>query len=479
MDSPSFRDRVESGAFDKMVLGIGLGAGSAFEQDVMMNLLESQAVREAETIASIGAEDSKWVAWSGGGDYGNIDLPQIQQMCWWYYRNSPFGKNIIENYTFLTVGEGFDAEFDKDADAKRWKDRAEEIGWYNEHRTWVRSTFGFGEVPLVLFPLTGRMNGKPGKKTAVRMYNPWQISDVVTKAGDPKAIRYYKKVDGSKINPRDVIHMRINYMGNYKRGLPVLLPVLKPLYYAQKFLTNRHWINHVRARIPAIRKVQGGRTQVQAEKARLQVLPKPGTYAIENKTTEWQYPDYKIHAADAKDDYRHNILAAASGVNLPEFLVHSTAENSAYASLLAQESPTVRMFQDFQKLFANWFRPIIAAFSETENFVMKIPLVVPRNLKEAGEAYGRAEIQGACSKRTYAEKLGLTWTGKDGELERMAEEGFSPVTSQGDFPGAADADEPEECLIQRLESDPAFLNRIKAVLNNGAPKKGGAHARRT
>jgi hypothetical protein len=429
---------------------------------------KQRELKETLGGTTVNDEGGSWIRTGGVDGYGYFDLSRIQKLCWWYYRNNPFAKNVLENYTYLTVGEGFTPEFDSTTMQKAWdKEVAPKIKWQQKHRIWVRNTYAWGEYFLTTYPKRSTWNSKqPVAKQLVRGIDPWNIFEVKTKPGDPETITGYAQTNKKVMNPLDVIHLRINYMGNYNRGLPVLLPVLDGLYYAEKFLGNRHWINHIRARIPAVRKVLGGARDVANEKTRLQNLPKPGTYAVENQGTEWQYPDYNIRAGDAKDDYRNFVLVIASGTNLPEFLVHSTAENSAYASLLAQESPTVRMFMAYQQLFATYFSELIAQLMGTTDFTIKVPPVVPRDVDSVAKAFAMAVDKGACSLQTFAEKLGLKWKGKDGELERMRQEG----TASG-F-GTVPDDNWEEELIYKLEVDQDFRERLTALVKpNGKAEK--------
>ena len=122
-------------------------------------------------------------------------------------------------------------------------------------------------------------------------------------------------------------------------------------------------------------------------------------------------------------------MAAAQGTGLPEFLVAASAENSAYASLLAQESPTVRKIEHYQKAFRRDFRRIIEALTGSADFTISIPPVVSRDIKETAEAYGMLYDRQILSRKTYCEQLGIDWDGPDGEKVRLADD----LTDDGGF----------------------------------------------
>lgn len=378
---------------------------------------------------------------------GAVNLQGVQKTCAQYYLSHPLARNIITAYTFLTIGEGVKVNWyeagtgrnrsnPKLAPRKQldWNEIAEETGFQRYIRRMVRMTFLLGEWFTALGPSGAQ------QKDALRGIEPDRVTRIFYSANDIDDVRGYGVKIGSGgekiLRPEDVIHSRIGEIGNVPRGLPILLPVLTMLRYWQQFVENRHWINMVRARLPVIRKMKTGAAQIATERARLTTLPKPGTLAIDPESADWVFPSHNIGASDAADDGRLISLGIASGVNLPEFLVTADASNANYSSSLVAESPTVRMFLDYQDMFRCYIAEIVRQLSgEEDGFSIEFPPVLRRGVGEMSAALATAVDRKILSRQTACEMLGRTWTGADGEEQRIArEDAEDPMNMEADAP---------------------------------------------
>lgn len=422
--------------------------GSRIREAVIFNPTTLTAYGGSE-VANAAVEDR----YMGGGPgdtvvgIGSINLQQLQKTVTSFFHSHPLAKNIITCYTFLTIGEGVKVNWyetgvgrnrtnPKLAPRKQlvWNEIAEETGFQRYIRRMVKMTFLLGEW----FTAIGSSDGT--SKDSLRGIEPDRVTRIFYSPNDIDDVKGYEvRLSGQQrrvLMPDDVIHSRIGEIGNVPRGLPILLPVLTPLRYWQLFVENRHWINMVRARLPVIRKMKTGAAQIATEKARLATLPKPGTLAIDPESADWQFPSHNIGASDAADDGRLLSLAIAAGVNLPEFLVTADASNANYSSSLVAESPTVRMFLDYQDMFRCYITEIVKQLSgEDDGFSIEFPPVLRRGVGEMSAALATAVDRRILSRQTACEMLGRTWTGADGEEQRIArEDAEDPMSMEPDAP---------------------------------------------
>lgn len=428
-----------------------------------------------DPVAVIAAEDAGWVrvgSQSGAATdafyLGNRD--QMVRFLFWLYGHNPFARNAVDVYTTFTIGEGFRVVWGTHEAQDRWDALAEEVEWEMRLRQTIHHTYLLGEYfPLVL-PLTARVTRQDGKIIAaqdfernpdrprlLRGLTPEQVARIITR-GDPEfdsgstadadTVIGYLRNDGQTIlGAADVIHTRYERIGNLTRGMSILYPVLKYLRFSEKWFENRHWLNFVRARIPAIRKVAGGSARVDAEKVRSQTLPPPGSVVFENMATDWKFPEMNLEADDARHDGRAILLAISAGLGLPEFVLTADASNANYSGAFAAESPMVKKFETLQAVWLPQIRRIIVALTGSDDFEVSAGEIIRRNLKQLVEPYVLLLDRGVVSRQTVATKAGLDWTVEERQIEadRAAGAGFS--TDAGDHEPGDMGDHDDEPMM--------------------------------
>jgi hypothetical protein len=384
-------------------------------------------------------DNRDWIPVGQQVDYSSFDLQRLQKLLWWLYRNNWLCANVIDNFTYLTFAGGFQVQWESTAKEEKWNKIAEQVRWKFRQREIMQACFAYGEWFTLLWPLSDPSSDTPQKiRTDLRGLDPWNVMEVVCEDGDPELVQGYR-LDMEKVLPEwDVVHHRVKYLGNYKRGLPVCLPILDPLYYAEKYIGNIHWLYQIRSRVPMIWRVKGSPTDVDDEKARVgTTLPTPGTVWFQNEGATAEFPNLNLGSMQPIEVYRLFVLCASQGVGFPEFLVGASAEQSAYASLLVQKTPLSQKIRDFQELFRVDFRKLVIALTGDENFTIEIPPIMEDDIKAQVEAYTFLFDRGVLSKRTYAAKAGVEWDGEDGEKDRLANE---LGEDEGAVPGKDDVD---------------------------------------
>lgn len=382
-------------------------------------------------IADLRREDRGWIRSSGTANTVAVDADrsEVLRQVRWIYRHIAWGANIVRVYTFLTVGEGLSVEFESDADQRRWDEIADANHWERRHKDIVRDTYLLGEWFTYLVEDREAESG-----WRIRGIEPLEITDIDTDPMDVETVRAYVReipwsidlpasVDRQiRLDPEEVVHTRVNTVGNDLRGTPVLFTALRYLRYCEKFLQSRHFLNLMRARLPVIRKVIGTATDLANQKATTRTLPPPGSVVYENQGAEWQFPELNVEGSEAKPDFRHLLLAIAASVSLPEYLVTGDASNANYSSTLVSEAPMVRFFQDFQARFCADFRGMIRRIFPGADVKVSGPPVIRRKIKDIADALNIPYQAGVISRETYQEKLGLNARLETERLNREAAE---------------------------------------------------------
>jgi len=387
-------------------------------------------------MAKLALEDLLWQSGPSNSVVAlhTINLVSVVKACVVAYQTNPLAKNIIETYTRLTVGEGVRVAWTGGSNGRRveklnseWKRIEKRVGFQQYVRKMVRMTFMCGEWFSVTTPIR---KTRRARKLAIQGVEPDLIERIFVAPDDISDVRGYERKgpngERAVLPPEDVVHSRVNVIGNIPRGLPVLLPVLLPLRFYELFIENRHWLGMSRARIPIIRKVMGNSSKVAAEKSRIQNqgLPKPGTILTDPSGYEWEFPSLNLGASDAAVDRQALVQMISAGVSLPEWLVTADLQSANYSSAIVAESPMVRMFMDYQELAKEWIEELICELMDvnSDQFEIQMPPVVRRGVGELSAALGVAVDRRFLSKKSAAEMLGKTWDGPNGEKERIADE---------------------------------------------------------
>lgn len=417
---------------------------------------------------ALAGEDRGWMA-RGNARGVFADLFHRERMLeyvWWLYQVAdPVARNIVNNFTFYVHGGGPAISFVSDNKeknkerAKSWKKLAKSraVRWNRTVRASIKATSLFGESFLVTHPLRHPLfevtdDGRKGSPIATRLdladrgprltvLNSGDIERIIHKPGDPDSVIGYaqRMADGTlrAIDARDVVHVTFDTLPNSVRGHPLLLPVLQQLYQYRAWLSNRHWLNMVRSRVPLVlTRKTGGQAAIRKLQAKFSKLPPPGTVWVLPGGVEATFPDHNIAAPDALADGQQILRTIAMGVNLPEFLVTANAANANYSSSVVAESPAMLMFGDVQDVVETELVYVVCRLlgipdDDAHEVVVQFPRV-ERNLKGRVEAFHLGYSDGVVSARTYCEEgVGRPWNGPGGERERLEAEGvsFAPGTT--------------------------------------------------
>lgn len=430
------QERMWLSAEDKFLYEMGFGPPEAFT--------------EARTVAEYSQEDIGWNSMRDRpGEISDARLREVRRQSRHAFYRIPVARNIIRNYTFLTVGSGVKLQYESDDAQERWDKWAEANNWPRFSKDTIRNTYLNGMWPIVFFPVQDtEVEGLPDGMTMeqflgidriddedkadvgikARGFDPEQILELVTTPGDSHEILAMRrnlitKEHGTKVvkhGKQDFVLPRVDVVGNGVLGRPILEVVLKPLSWFHFFLQDRVILNGMRTRLPIHRviKGRGGLTAIQAEGRRFSTLPRPATVITTGEGEEWKYPDMKIQAGDAQPDGRAILLYIASGVNLPEFLVTMSAETANRASLQEAMDALKPMFDDFRCTFGDVFEDF------GERIIGERPQAVwpqgeKRRSLEQVKSYSLAKADGIMSDHTYATKMGLN---HDDEKKHQAEE---------------------------------------------------------
>lgn len=422
---------------------------------------------EDDDLAALAIEDVGWIPVGGGGAQAMLggrinDRPSLLAKCAALYYQDPIARNIVNTYTFFLLGEGFTVSFGNDAKDAEFAAWAEENEWEERVETAVRTTCLLGEAFLLMQPwrtlagvghdgpTSGPTEAVSGEVTQLeaksfRVLDPFRLSAIKVNPQDADDVWGYGLAgDGGRvtwIDPRDVVQIRFDRMGGVVHGVPILMPAIVPLTQLGKFAENRYYLNWIRSRFPAIRKITGGTTSVAEEKTRTTYasLPKPGTVVFEKGPVEWQFPSLNIGASDVWDDWRTIVLRIAAAVSLPEYLVVMDASNSNFSSTLVAESPVHHLFRSLQRSIACALEAAVERFFPGSDVEVVPSPVVPRELDKKAMAVSAMLDRGVMSKRTAAGEMGLEWDGPDGErmrLEKERAEGMLAMPPMGPEPQA-------------------------------------------
>lgn len=403
-------------------------------------------------LTALNLEDRLWNSGSWANTVvglGSVNLLEAMRIAVRLYNTAPLAKRIINAYTYLTIGEGVEITFNTRASSGRtirakWERIRRATRFDAKVKHLVRMTFLCGEAFTALDPIS--RSGKKVTKTGFHYIEPDRVPRIFTSSEDIDDVQKYELLNvensTSLLNPDDVVHSRVNRIGNVPRGIPIMLPSMRNIREWDLFVENRAWINRTRARYPMNIEVDGGTPQISAAKAFWTGLPQPGTVTILPKGQRINFPPHNIGASDVKDDRMLLAETIAAGVDLPVFVVLPTASDANYSASVVAESPMVRMFLEMQELFRFDIERIVSALTgqDPDAFHVEFPPVLRRGLGELAGALGVAVQNGFMSRQTAWERIRTgdrPWSGEGGEAERIADE-----ESRGLFGNMFDAPSP-------------------------------------
>lgn len=320
----------------------------------------------------------------------------------------------------------------------------------------------------------GKLEGPdiPEGMVEIRLVPPEQIMDpepggtshgILTKEDDVQTVYGYMwSTDGKKVRAvipaQEMIHEKIGADLDVKRGRSILEPILERQANYDDWLKYRLALNLARTAVVWVKTIKGTPTQLADIRAkqdkqledssndRKQRMVKPLTtiHATEGISYEFKSPD--LQASDAQHDGRAIQLTMAVATGLAEYIFTGDASNANYASTMVAQSPTVRVFEDWQDslapLYERIFRWVIDAGIDAgeiegitlEEFraievVVSYPPLLSRDEKENAEANEIRSRGGVLSKQGWAELDGIDWQRERDRLEAEFEDdlGVSPV----------------------------------------------------
>ena len=414
-------------------------------------------------LIALTLEDRLWSTGQYGSTVfglGSVNLLDAMRISVRMYNTSPLAKRIINAYTYMTVGEGVNVSWDEKAGRHsgarkiaNWARVRRDTGFDGYVKHIVRMTFLGGEAFTVL-----KRAGRNAARRVVGMHyvEPDRVPLIFVDAEDVDDVSGYQIVGmGGQTRvalPEDVIHHRVNRLGNVPRGIPVLLPALRNLREWDLFVENRAWVNRSRARFPAFVRVKGGPAQIAAAKASWKGLPAPGKVVILPEGQDMEFPPHNVGASDVADDRKLLAETIAAAVDLPVFVLIPTASDGNYSASIVAESPMVRMFLELQELFRPDIERLIAELTgEKEGFHVDFPPIIRRGFGEQAAGLSVGIQNGFLSKQTAWERIRTgdrPWMGPGGEFERITREAQALAQATGDamlgFGGHNDAPSPNQ-----------------------------------
>ena len=357
-----------------------------YERVVHERLLELTSEAGPQPVSE---DPGRWLLL--GGEGGGLDEPRRQDArrdARQLVLNNPHAHNIIQLLESYVTGPGLELVHRARRSAQADDDLLATVDglWraflaYNEmhysHGEHARRTWRDGECFVRKF-------GAAAWPPPVRFIDPEAIGPtpdhpdsqgILTDPDDVETRRSYLRIDPSAgklletIEAADVVHTRRGADSNQKRGVTVLLPVLKILGCFDQWVETELLARKLQSSIVLWRKVQGSPQQasavadaastgsvseigggsVRAERIR------PGTILTTNQATQIEFLQPKTNFSDAVPLGRMLLLCIAAGAGLPEFMLTSDASNANFASTMVAEGPAVKLFQSEQQFFGREF----------------------------------------------------------------------------------------------------------------------------
>lgn len=345
-------------------------------------------IREAtQTVEDeLKLEDTGWISLSGTtGDVitaveriVNLKLSRL------YYVKDPLARQAIRLWTDYTFGPGMVWKTE-DGAAKK----VLEAFWNSKANQCVLSARGQrkssdrllvdGEIFFALF--LGADN-----EAKIRHIDPLEITEIITNPDDKEDVRFYRRqwTDSQGTSHENIYRSTTNIKGESaldmggkvvqswdqaliyhltyntisQRGNPLLLPALDWIKQYRRFLASRVAIMLALARFAWKTKVTGGPTVVEAIKAKThQQEIAAASQLIENLGVDTVPIKTETGSQAAYQDARMLKLQVAAAVGIPEqYFGDISIGNLATAKTV--ELPMMKMFQSYQKVWADTYQDI-------------------------------------------------------------------------------------------------------------------------
>ncbi|MBU1067436.1 hypothetical protein KKE60_06585 [Patescibacteria group bacterium] len=390
-------------------------------------LLIREATQSVEDALAI--EDAGWINLSGTtGDVisaseriTNLKLSRL------YSAKDPLGKQSIRLWTDYTFGQGMTSHAPKEKGATE-ESKTEEVRksfWDSKDNQAVLSARGQrkssdkllidGEVFFAIFLGSGG-------EAKIRWIDPLEITEIITDSDDIENVMYYQRewTDAqSKTNKAiyrstanikgepalnslggivkqadDALIYHLTYNTITQRGNPLLLPALTWIKYYTKFMASRIAVMLALAKFAWRTKVTGGQAAVDAIKAKTNAQTiAAGSTLLENLGSDTTPIKTETGAQAAYQDGRQIKLMVAAAVGIPEqYFGDISIGNLATAKTV--ELPMMKMFQSYQKVWADTYKDIDEIvfthnnIAEDKQYVDRdFPAIAPEDVAAAATAF--------------------------------------------------------------------------------------------
>lgn len=339
--------------------------------------LESRLLDALEQLDAFEPDESadEWFAdfsLNGQDRRTELDVAEMRTVSRRLIRSNPFAVGAVENRVNFVIGKGHRyrtvPKSDDDADCARTVEEIideflERNRWHARQQEIMRRNDRDGESFLRFF--TDAKN-----RVCVRFVEPEQIAPpdggaseraafgIVADPNDAETVEGYY-VDGSFVPAAFIQHRKQNVDAAAKRGVPLLWPVRKNLYRAEKLLRNMSVVAEIQSAIALIRKHADADAGAVGRYLRKQYVPKsasapnrlrfsPGTVIDTGSGVDYQFPIAAVDASRYIEILQAELRAVASRLVMPEYMLSCDASNANYSSSLVAEGPAVRMFERLQ-----------------------------------------------------------------------------------------------------------------------------------
>ena len=362
--------------------------------------------QESGSIYGSSSSSPEWMQVGEGSqswDLSGGERITLQQRCLKLYHLNPLAGNIIDTYSFYTMGDRGLSVTWKDETAQNWWEMLEKRNkWIFLTKDITTLTYAAGESYLISFPLSE----VPSTKLDIIEVYPTEIAEIETHPDDRrKALSYKRVVDfqEKRYSPKDVIHLKVRALGNALHGRPILERVLIPLVMYDDWLMSMVNLTRMRSRVPLIRYRQG----MKRSEFPIKSLPEAGSVIDAHEGVErWEFPSLNLNASDSVTVGEEIKRSISAGVSLPLYM--TTGEGSSRD--VVGETP-LALFQSMQGLFRERFSELIKMMMPEqyaqEPPVVKFPEVDLRGFDERARAVMEEFTSGLRSKRSTQISLGL------------------------------------------------------------------------
>ena len=273
------------------------------------------------------------------------------------YQRNPVAKRAVNVTRQFAVGKGHtvktqNTKVQEIIDAFR---ENPENNILEYERTFLQDLIVDGELFIRFVAGKGDTEGE----TAIVPTPPWYVREIKT---DPE---FFRRIESYKleynnpqtgepvkmeVKPEDMLHVPINNHSYELRGRPDLYAILPWLKAYKDWLEDRHRQNKWRgALLWGVKIIGAAAGVIGAKVAQYRKPPTPGSIVVHSEKEEWSVMSNPVAANDASEDGRQFRMMAATGMDLPEFML-GDGENANLATATAQQLPSLWKFTDAQEI---------------------------------------------------------------------------------------------------------------------------------